>query len=307
MKESNQMILIDAHADTLWRMAEEPGQAYDISLERLKEGGISLQVLAMYVGINPQPEAVAAQFVRLREAHQTLLRAGWHQLKDPAQAEEGKVAFMLSLEGCEPFGESLEAVFEYRQLGVRMAAITWNYENALGSPACMNQTKGLKPYGLRAVREMQRLGIATDVSHLSIAGFYDLLNKTDAPPLASHSCCRALCEHTRNLSDRQLKDLFHAGGYAGVNFYPSFLRAGSQPCDINTVIDHIDHMHQVGGAGMIGFGSDFDGISEKPQGLEHPGHFPGLIQGLRSRGYKEDDVMDIAGRSFIRYFNRISR
>ena len=301
------MIVCDAHADTLWRMAEEPGKAYDVSLERLIEGGVNLQVLAMFVGMNPQPEAIAAQFERLCKAHQALLRAGWNQTDDPKEAEEGKVLFMLSLEGCEPFGESLEAISEYRNLGVRMAAITWNYENALGTPACINQTEGLKPYGLRAVREMQRLGVAADVSHLNIAGFYDLLNKTDAPPLASHSCCRALCEHTRNLSDRQLRDLFLAGGFVGVNFYPAFLKPGGQSCDINTVIDHIDHMHQLGGAGMIGFGSDFDGITEKPLGLLHPGHFPSLLEGLRKRDYAGENVMDIAGRNFVRYFERISK
>ena len=301
------MIICDAHADTLWRMAEEPGQTYDVSLERLTKGGVSLQVLAMFVGMNPQPEVIAAQFDRLREAHQVLLGTGWNQADDPKEAEEGKVLFMLSLEGCEPFGESLEAVSAYRKLGVRMAAITWNYENALGTPACLNQTEGLKPYGFRTVREMQRLGIAADVSHLNIAGFYDLLNKTDAPPMASHSCCRALCEHTRNLSDRQLRDLFQAGGFIGVNFYPDFLKPGGQACNINTVIDHIDHMHQMGGAGMIGFGSDFDGISQKPLGLLHPGHFPNLLQGLRNRGYAEEEVTDIAGRNFIRYFERISR
>ncbi len=300
------MLLIDAHADTLYRMANEPGISCDLSLERLMNGGVSLQVLALFTGTNPAPRAVADLFQRMLLARQTLLRDGWTQTDDPMTAVQGKTSFMLSIEGCEPFEKGLEAIREFRQIGVRMAAVTWNHENKLGTPACVNQEDGLKPYGLQAVKEMQRLGIAVDVSHLNIPGFYDVLNKSDAPPLASHSCCRALRDHPRNLTDRQLKDLFAQGGYVGVNFCPTFLVDGGEPCDIHSVIDHIDRMHQMGGSGMVGFGSDFDGIQNKPDGLDNPGDFPKLIEGLKRRGYGERDVQGIAGGSFLRYYIRIS-
>ena len=115
-----------------------------------------------------------------------------------------------------------------------------------------------------------------------------------------------LRDHPRNLTDRQLKDLFRAGGFVGLNFYPAFLTEEGRPCDIDTLIDHIDHMHQMGGEGMVGFGSDFDGISEKPRGLDNPADFPGLIKGLKARGYSQAQVEDIAGLSFLRYYRRIS-
>lgn len=300
------MILCDAHADTLFRFAKNHKPPYDLTLERLKAGGVSLQVMAMFVGIDPKPEVIRDLFARMLKAKDKLVQEGWVQADDPREAREGQTRFMLSVEGCEPFEEGLHAIDRYRDLGVRMAAITWNHENRLGTPASVNQEDGLKPYGLQAARYMQSKGIALDVSHLNIPGFYDLLNKSDAPPLASHSCCRALCEHTRNLTDEQLKDLFKAGGYVGVNFLPYFLIGKDKPCTLDTVVDHIDHMHQLGGQGKVGFGSDFDGIDTKPEGLDNPADFPALIDKLRERGYTKQEIENIAGLNFLAYYQRIS-
>ena len=132
------MILIDAHADTLYRMAMEPGKACDLSLDRLKAGGVSLQVLAMYVGGDPDPSAIRALFTKMRQGRLNLLKEGWTQADDPAEAREGEVRFMLSVEGCEPFEDGLEAIREYREMGVRMAAVTWNYENARAHPPALS-------------------------------------------------------------------------------------------------------------------------------------------------------------------------
>ena len=220
------------------------------------------------------------------------------QLKLP----DGEVAVMLSIEGCEPFDPGLHTIAEYRAHGVRMAAITWNHENTLGYPAMSGSTQGLKPYGVQAIREMQRLGIAADVSHLNEAGVFDILNKTDKPPMASHSNCRALVDHPRNLSDEQLRAMFKAGGFVGVNFWPTII---GEPANIDHLIDHIAHMYDIGGEGKVGFGSDFDGIERKPEGLNNPADFPKLIDGLRRRGFAEKDVADIAGLGLIHYFERI--
>ncbi|MDI9519822.1 MAG: membrane dipeptidase [Bacillota bacterium] len=299
------MILCDAHADTLFRMAEKHEGPYDLSLERLKKGGVSLQVLALFVGMDNKPQMVKAHVGRMLQAMDSLIQTGWVKTDDPQTAKAGETRFMLSVEGSEVFGTDIAGITAFRELGVRMAAVTWNHENLLATPAVINQTDGLKPLGLKMVREMQRLKIAVDVSHLNIPGFYDILNRTDAPPLASHSCCHALCGHPRNLKDDQLKELFRQGGYVGVNFYPSFLTDWDEPCTIDTVIDHIDHMHQMGGEGKVGFGSDFDGISSKPEGLNDPSDFPRLLDGLRKRGYTKESIRAIAGESFLNYYKRI--
>ena len=297
------MRICDAHADTLYNLVTVPGKANDLTMERLKKGGVSLQTLAMYVGPKATLEEVEALFDRMLDTFEDLKRQGWGQAFDPDEAVDGETRFMLSIEGCEVFARGLDVIQRYRDLGVRMAAVTWNHENALGTPHCVNATDGLKPYGLEAVKEMQRLKIAVDVSHLNEAGFYDILNKTDVPPMASHSCCRAIRDHSRNLTDRQLRDLFGAGGFVGLNFYPSFL--GTGPCTLDTLVDHYDHLLQMGGEGKIGFGSDFDGIETKPEGLDNPEDFPNLLDALRRRGYSEENIESIAGEGLIGYFKRI--
>ena len=296
------MLICDTHCDTLYKLAVHPEEALDVTMERLKAGGVSLQTLALYVGGAPRPEPVRKLFSSMLRQFDRLKAAGWLQVDDPREAEDGKVKVMLSIEGCEIFGDSLEAIAEWRQRGVRMAAITWNYENALGTPAKVNATDGLTPFGRQAVREMVRLGIAPDTSHLNERGFYDILEMGIAP-VASHSCCRALCGHARNLTDDQLKTLFQAGGYVGLNFYPWFLSDDGQ-CTLDTLADHLLHMLELGGEGMVGFGSDFDGIEVKVPGLEHPGDLPALFETLERRGITGSVLEGVAGRNLLKYVDR---
>ena len=185
-----------------------------------------------------------------------------------------------------------------------MAALLWNNENALGRSAKSGSTQGLTSYGLQVVREMQRLHMAVDTSHLNEAGFYDIFAKTHVAPMASHSCCRALCDHFRNLTDEQLRLMIRQGGYVGINFYPAFLNQDGR-ADVDTVAEHIDHVCQLGGEKHVGFGSDFDGIECCPRGLEHAGQIPHLLSALRKRGYGEDTLSDIAGGNLKAYFARI--
>ncbi|MBQ4435233.1 MAG: dipeptidase [Clostridia bacterium] len=296
------MLICDTHCDTLYKLAVHPEESLDVTMERLKAGGVSLQTLALYVGGDPRPEPVRKLFSGMLRQFDRLKAAGWVQVDDPREAEDGKVKVMLSIEGCEIFGDSLEAIVEWRQRGVRMAAITWNYVNALGTPAKVNTTDGLTPFGRQAVREMVRLGIAPDTSHLNERGFYDILEMGIAP-VASHSCCRALCGHARNLTDDQLKALFQAGGYVGLNFYPWFLSDDGQ-CTLDTLADHLLHMLELGGEGMVGFGSDFDGIEVKVPGLEHPGDLPALFETLERRGITGSVLEGVAGRNLLKYYDR---
>ena len=296
------MIICDTHCDTLYNLAVHPERHLDVTMENLTKGGVSLQTLALYVGKGRQGD-VEALFAEMFRQFELLKAAGWHQVDDPSEAVDGKVSVMLSIEGCEPFDKGLHVIDEYRRKGVRMAAITWNHENTLAYPAMSGSREGLKPYGLEAIRHMQQVGIAADVSHLNDAGVRDILEKCGKPPMASHSNCRALVDHPRNLSDELLKDIFSAGGYVGINFWPTIVGA---PATIDRLIDHIVHMYEIGGAGHVGFGSDFDGIESKPEGLENPADFPRLIDGLRRRGFREDEVEDIAGLALVRYFGRLS-
>ena len=300
--EVNDMLICDTHCDTMYKLAVHPTEPLDVTPARLKAGGVSLQTMALYVGGDPRPKAVRRLFDGMMAQFECLKAAGWVQAFDPREAVDGEIKVMLSIEGCEIFGDSLDAIAEWRQRGVRMAAITWNYVNALGTPAKINATDGLTPFGRQAVREMARLGIAPDTSHLNERGFYDILEMGIAP-VASHSCCRAICNHARNLTDAQLRELFRAGGYVGLNFYPWFL-ADDGKCTPDTLADHLLHMLDLGGEGMIGFGSDFDGIEVKVPGLENPADLPALFETLERRGIAGSTLEGIAGKNLLSYYDR---
>lgn len=297
------MILFDTHADTLYKRAQHPGQALDVTPEKLSQGGVTVQTMALYVGDSSSLDDIADLMTRMWALGAKLPEEGLVQLTDYRDAKEGDRAFIYSVEGCDLLANGLDQLETWRRRGVRMAALTWNYENCIGTPAKFDAFSPLKPFGRDAVKEMVRLGIAPDTSHLNERGFYDLL-EMGVVPLASHSCCQALCSHRRNLSDDQLRALFQAGGYVGINFYPSFL-AEDGNADLDSVCDHALHMMELGGENHIGFGSDFDGIECKPEGLSGPQDFPALFAALRRRGVTEELIEAMAGKNLMAYYDRI--
>ena len=301
------MYIADTHSDTLYAMGVQhaPADRLMITPERLRQGGVTLQVFALWTGGKGNKGDVAGIVRSELSQVPGLIAAGLRQVTDPADARDGEQCFMLSVEGGEVFEPGLHTVQLYRDKGVRMAALLWNNENALGYPAKSGDRRGLTDYGLQVAREMQRVGMAVDVSHLNEAGFYDLFAKTDRPPMASHSCCRALCDHFRNLTDEQLRLMIREGGFVGVNFYPYFL-SGDGKADAALVAWHIDHICQLGGAEIVGFGSDFDGIETTPDNVRHPADIPNLLDELRRLGYDDAAIAGIAGENLKRYFARIA-
>ena len=298
------MFIADTHSDTLYAIGVHNAKNTMISPARLAEGGVTLQVFALWTGAKGNEGDVAGIVSAEMSAVPGMIAAGLKQVDDPAQAKEGEHSFMLSVEGGEVFEKDLSTIAYWREKGVRMAALVWNNENRIGFPAKGGSTQGLTDYGIQAVKEMQRLGIAVDTSHLNEAGFYDLFAKTNLPPMASHSCCRALCDHPRNLTDEQLRLMIREGSYVGMNFYPWFL-SNEGKADLQRVVEHIDHICQLGGEKIVGFGSDFDGIECVPEGLEHAGKMPALIDALKARGYDAATIEGIAGKNLLAYYGRI--
>ena len=298
------MFIADTHSDTLYAIGVHNAKNTMITPARRREGGVTLQVFALWTGGKGNKGDVAGIVAAEMSAVPGMIAAGLKQVDDPAQAKEGEHSFMLSVEGGEVFEKDLSTIAAWREKGVRMAALVWNNENRIGFPAKGGSTQGLTEYGVAAVKEMQRLGMAVDTSHLNEAGFYDIFAKTNLPPMASHSCCRALCDHPRNLTDEQLKLMIREGSYVGVNFYPWFL-SDSGKADVKRVAEHIDHICQLGGEKIVGFGSDFDGIECVPTGLEHAGQMPNLIAELRARGYDQATIEGIAGKNLLAYYGRI--
>lgn len=296
------MYIADTHCDTLYAMARQPDAPLMITPELLRQGGVTLQTMALWTG----PKGENANELAKQEMAQIarLTAAGIRQVDDPSQAHDGECCFMLSIEGGELFQDDLASVESWRSRGVRMAAISWNNSTRIANSAKSRSTEGLSDYGVQVIREMQRVGMAVDVSHLNEAGFWDLFRKGHRTPMASHSCVRSLCDHFRNLTDEQLRAMIQYGGYVGVNFYPHFLSENGK-ATVRTVAEHIDYICQMGGSEIVGFGSDFDGIEVCPQGLENAGMIPALLDELRSMGYSEDAVAGVAGGNLRDYFQRI--
>lgn len=299
------MIICDTHCDTLYMRALEPEKTPCVTMEAMQRGGVSLQTCTLFAGSqgvsgHPYEKAMAeyAAFERLRDME------GWTRVHSPLEAEEGKVKILLSVEGGEIFEGSVSRVQEFYERGVRMAALTWNNENEIASPAKEGAKDGIKPAGWAILREMANLRMAADTSHLNEAGFWDLIERHSQPPMASHSCAKKLCPHFRNLSDEQIRAMAERGGWIGVNFYPAFLSPSGQ-ASVATICDHIDHICQLGAQKHVGFGSDFDGIETTPVDCKSPADVPAILEELRRRGYSEEAISDIAGGNFLAYYRRL--
>jgi membrane dipeptidase len=206
---------------------------------------------------------------------------------------------LLSIEGGEPLGTDIQMLRMFFRLGVRAVGLTWNGRNALADGVSEASSRGgLTTAGRVMVSEMNKLGMLVDVSHLSEASFWDVAELSARPFIASHSNCITICEHPRNLTDKQLMALAKSGGVVGINFLPRFLSAASQ-ASMSDIVSHIDHMLSVMGRGHVGLGSDFDGIASTPIGLEDVTQLPKL-QDLLAQRFGDDIAIEIMGGSFAR-------
>ncbi len=289
----------DAHCDTLSHLVSGGTlENATITPERLAAGGVSLQVFALFAtygrGIEPYEKARRMLSAAGEFPVPVLTGALPDALPD---APTG----VFSIEGGEILQGSLERFAEFDAAArVRMIALTWNFENEIGYPAKNGPEGGLKPFGLSLVREMNRKGVLCDVSHLNEAGFWDVIEHSTLPPVASHSNARALCEHTRNLTEAQIRAVIEKKGYIGVNFYSAFL-ANGRAATLEDVYRHVDAILQLGGEDVVGFGSDFDGIDAWPEGLANPADFPALLNFLAARGGYAPEVLEkIAGGNLFR-------
>ena len=304
------MLICDTHADTLYALqntSRDPALPLDVTAAHLTAGGDAdtrVQALALWTGTEGLLGKDVGLIDREMQALNTLHEQGFRQVTRIEDALPGQANYLLTIEGGEVFVSGLQTVDAFALWGVRIAAIVWNNENPFAYPAVSTNPKGLTALGRRLVTRLNQQHIAVDVSHLNAAGVSDALNHSQKPIIASHSCCRALCDHPRNLTDEQLKAIYDMGGYVGVNFYSAFLHPKSQ-ADLDTVINHVDHMTQLGGAKHIGMGSDFDGIEAHPVGLENAGCVPALFTRMQARGFTQEAIADFAGENFKRYLAQI--
>ena len=216
-----------------------------------------------------------------------------------AAFSQGKIAAFLSVEGAEQLGCSAAGLKWAYGVGVRAVNITWNHANALSGSHCDAPERGLSDAGRDFVRACNELGVIIDVSHISGAGFWDVLEASSKPIIASHSNSRAVWEHTRNLTDAQFEAIARSGGAVGINLYERFLGEGAT---VDTVVGHIEHFLALGGEKSVGIGSDFDGCSRLPAGIRRVSDLSALYEALLRRNYPQSLVNDIFFNNMMRAF-----
>jgi membrane dipeptidase len=355
-------VVVDGHADTISRFLDdgedlgvETGRGH-IDLPRMFRGGLDCQFMSCWV----EPKYVerkeaALRALRMIDAVKRWIGAHPDRLVLARSAADvrravaaGRVCGILCIEGGHAIEDDLALLRTFHDLGVRYMTLTWNNSTSWAHAArAKGPDTGLTDFGREVVREMNRLGMLVDLSHVSEKTFYDAIETSRTPVICSHSCARSLCDHPRNLRDDQLRALARNGGVVGVNFYSGFLSQsfydGKQDADrrdgearaavrekfrddlavmdrelkrlskandlaeagmprpaFDVLISHIEHIVRVAGIDHVGLGSDFDGVTALPEGIDDCGDLPLLTARLLERGFSEEDVRKILGENFLR-------
>ena len=311
------MKTVDLHCDTLSEIRRRRKNGEEISfgknnlhidLEKLQQGNYLLQCFAIYVNLKKEENPLAAALEQADLFREIIAQYSskigqvktWIDLEQ--NRNEGKISALLTLEEGGCCAGSLPVLRILYFLGVRIMTLTWNYENDLAWPNivpdtltggmnCGAQTEhGLKEKGFAFLEEMERLGILIDVSHLSDAGFFDVLKHTKKPFIASHSNARALCGHVRNLTDEMIRALADRGGVMGLNYFGAFLDPSDQAASsVKKIAEHASYIRKVGGIGCLALGSDFDGISGELE-MKNASFLPMLEAELGKQHFTEDEI-----------------
>lgn len=228
---------------------------------------------------------------QLRENAQTMMLCTKGRQFNEALAA-GKTAAFLSIEGPEGFDCDPGRLEEIREAGITMLNLNWNADNAL-SGCSKYDGPGLSAQGKEFVRRAQKLGMIIDVSHTSDRAFWNLMEITEKPVVASHSNSRTLCGHSRNLTDEMFKALCDCGGYAGINLCGEFLDECPGTADLEAIYRHMDHFLSISGGGHVALGGDLDGIDGLPKGFTGLNDYQKLAQFLENKGFSSEIIENI--------------
>jgi len=352
-------MLFDGHNDLPWRLRTDGDvkfETLDLSkrlttgqtdIPRMREGGLKAQFWSVYI---PSEHANPARTVteqidlvhRMVERYPNDLEMAYSADDVERVVKAGKIASLIGIEGGVAIENDLAQLRAFARLGARYMTLTHNVtldwaDAATDTP----KHHGLSPFGERVVREMNRLGMFVDISHVSAETMADALRVSQAPVIASHSSAFAIAPHARNVPDDVLKLLPKNGGVVMVNFFSGFVvpeyakkisaaraelrakypdrkefskayeewfKANKLPRGtVSLVADHIDHIVKVAGIDHVGIGSDFDGITSWPEGLDDVSCFPRLTEELLRRGYSESDVHKVLGGNVLRAFREVGK
>ena len=317
--------LIDGHNDLPWAIRRSQVAPHDVEadahdlrgrtpfhtdIERLRAGRVGGQFWSVYTPFGSTEEGAAnVQLEQIDIALQIIAKYPdvFELALDASDVRRifasGKIASMLGMEGGHAIENSLGALRAFYRMGVRYMTLTHNGTLDWADAANEEQLHGgLTTFGEEVVREMNRMGMLVDLSHTAPTTMNDALDVATAPVIWSHAAARGLWDHPRNVPDQVLRRLPDNGGVVMVTFVPSFVSEGDE-ATIAEVADHIDHIANLAGVDHVGIGSDFDGISSTPVGLEDVSTFPALFAELSRRGWSEEDLAKLAGENLLRVMN----
>jgi len=315
------MVTIDLHSDTicaLWKSSSSEGidkNSLMVDARKMEWGGVTAECFALFTPMHSSADgcgeriASLTPYGRLTELHERFSSEIENsklikQAKSVGDIENGQgLKAILTIEDLGPTGGDLGKVSLLKDWGVMISGITWNWENEYGYPNSKDRdvmSKGLKGKGFEALEIFKESGIAVDVSHLSDGGFWDVLD-SGCRALATHSNCRALVNHPRNLTDEMMKALADKGGVSGLNLCPEFLSEdGKGESRVDDMVRHIKHMIRVGGEDFPALGSDFDGIGGTKFEIPDASGWPKLFDALKKEGVSERQIEKIRGLNALR-------
>lgn len=332
-------LVVDTHIDTTMMLGREgwdfmvrhsavKGEdSNHVDLPRIREGGLGAAFFSIYMpGTITGPEAVKRSLVlidhvrSLAEAHPNEIVLATTAAEVRAAHKAGKFAALMGMEGGHMIDDSLAVLRDYQRLGVRYLtlshSVNTNWSDSSGDTPKHN---GLTDFGKDVVRELNRLGMLVDISHVSDKTFWDAMETSKAPLVASHSSLRSISGHPRNMTDDMIRALGGKGGVIMINYSRSFLsnelyEAGLKNVPMadrptvtwEKIVEHIDHAVKLVGATHVGLGSDFDGTTV-PDGMDDVSMLPKITGALLDKGYSEQDVKNIMGENILRLLETVNQ
>lgn len=363
IKLAQDNILIDSHIDVPYRLQKkwedvtQATQGGDFDYPRAKKGGLNAPFMSIYVPASldnsPQSTALAHKLIDYVEAivgrapDKFAIAKSVDDINE--QFNQGLISLPMGMENGSPIQGDLENLKQFHKRGIRYITLAHSQANHISDSSydIRRKWKGLSPFGKKLIGEMNNIGVMIDISHVSDAAFYQVMELSKLPVIASHSSLRSFTPgFERNMDDAMITALGKNGGVIQINFGSGFVtkmarswrdkmdikrdalaekvgkeskevkgfedkyRAG-QPypfATLESVLDHIDHVVKLVGIDHVGIGSDYDGVGDSlPEGLKDVSSYPNLVQGLLDRKYSEQDIAKILGGNFLRVWSAVEK
>lgn len=331
-------LLIDGHNDVTsrtvrgWDIGSEK-DARHTSIAKLRAGGVGAQFFAAYVSADLIDQGGSARRalemidtirhdIVGRYPGQFVLALTADQIEAAHRA--GKIAALIGIEGGHAIENEPRLLRAFYDLGARYMTLTHTRDLPWAGSSAESSNRGLSDLGRRIIEEMNRLGMMVDVAHVSDRTFWDVIEASRAPVFSSHSSARALSRIPRNMSDEMIRAVAKKGGLVMINLGCEFIsqrsadtspwihpelgkNARCEQATLDEVVAHFEHIRKIAGVDFVGLGSDFDGVSCTPKGLEDVSQWPNLTRRLLEKGFSPEEIRKIYGGNFLRFLRAVER